>query len=252
LRIWIQKGGRALAAALAVAVLGASSPPAGADEVTDPAGVPAPAPAEEPAPAAASSPDTEPTLADLGVDDAVDQPPTLSQWALDTAVISTVTWGLTLGLNANIRNGVVNSSSEQWGDNLNHWPEWNDDSDAVTNYVAHPLVGAGWFLAYRSRGHGLVASSLGLMFQSFFLEYVIESPHNIPSAHDLVFTPLLGIPIGYGLDTASLYFLKKQDTNWRYLGYVFNPFHLLPSAKEHRWAVSLDPERKSFAISGRF
>ena len=55
MRIWIQKGGRALAAALAVAVLGASSPPAGADEVTDPAGVPAPAPAEEPAPAAPQS-----------------------------------------------------------------------------------------------------------------------------------------------------------------------------------------------------
>jgi hypothetical protein len=228
-------------------VLLAPIQPARADDVPGAGDIPvapAPAPVE---------PDTaEPTLTDLGVDDAGVEPPGLKGWALDTAVISTVTWGATLGINSNIRNGVMNSSSEQWGDNLNKWPEWNDDSDTLTNYVAHPMLGAGWFLAYRSRGHGFVASSLGLMFQSLFLEYVIESPHNVPSAHDLVFTPLIGIPVGYGLDTLSVYLLKKEDTPLRYLGYLANPFHLLPSAKKHRWNVALDPARKSFAISGRF
>jgi len=251
LQIGIRRGGRALGALLGIVILAGGAVPARADDAGDSGATPVPAPTEEPAPDSGAGADSDPTLADLGVSDPRDEKPGFGQWALDTAVISTVTWGATLGLNANIRNGVMNSSSEQWGDNLNHWPEWNDDSDTVTNYVAHPLLGASWFMAYRSRGHGFVASSLGLMFQSFFLEYVIESPHNIPSAHDLVFTPLLGIPIGYGLDTASVYFLKKV-TNWRYLGYVFNPFHLLPSAKEHRWAVSIDPEKRSFAISGRF
>ena len=83
-------------------------------------------------------------------------------------------------------------------------------------------------------------------------EYAIEGPHNVPSAHDMVITPLMGIPIGYGLDVLSVYLLKKEDTPLRYLGYVFNPFHLLPTAKKYRWDVAVDPANKSFAISGRF
>jgi hypothetical protein len=221
--------------------------PALAQEATSAQQIPDPAAPETP-----EAKTADPTLVDLGVDDAGIEAPGLGSWALDTAVISTVTWGATLGLNKNIRDGVTGSSSEQWGDNLNHWPQWKDDSDAVTNYVAHPLLGASWFMAYRSRGHGFVASSLGLIFQSFFLEYVIESPHNIPSAHDLVITPLIGIPIGYGLDTLSVYLLSMKDSRWRYLGYVANPFHLLPSAKKYRWDVAVDPAKKSFAISGRF
>ena len=196
--------------------------------------------------------DAEPALAEFGVPDSLTELPGLKEWAIDTAVISAVTWGATLAFNTNIRNGVKNSSGEQWLDNISQAPEWNDGSDTLTNYLAHPLLGATWFLAYRSRGHGLVASSLGLIFQSLWLEYAIEGPHNVPSAHDMVFTPLLGIPIGYGLDTLSVYLLKKEERPLRYLGYVFNPFHLLPTAKKYRWDVSIDPANKSFAISGTF
>ena len=167
-------------------------------------------------------------------------------------MITSVTWGATLAFNKNIRDGVTSSSGKQWLENISQAPEWNDGSDTVTNYVAHPLLGASWFLAYRSRGHGVVASSLGLIFQSLMLEYAIEGPYNVPSAHDLVFTPLMGIPIGWGLDTLSVYLLKKEERPLRYLGYVFNPFHLLPSAKKYRWAVEIDPRNRSFAVSGRF
>jgi hypothetical protein len=193
-----------------------------------------------------------PTLGDLGVTKPGIEPPGLGWWAIDTAVISAVTWGSTLAFNENIRDGVTSSSGKQWLDNISQAPEWNDGSDAVTNYVSHPLLGATWFLIYRSRGHGFIASSLGLIFQSFWLEYAIEGPHNVPSAHDMVITPLIGIPVGYGLDTLSLYLLKQEDRPLHYLGYVFNPFHLLPTAKKNRWNVAVDPVRKSFAVSGRF
>ena len=193
-----------------------------------------------------------PTLADDGGNHSAPEPPGLKWWAIDTAVTSAVTWGATLAFNKNIRDGVTSSSGSQWIDNVSQAPQWNDGSDTVANFVAHPLLGASWFLVYRSRGHGFVTSSLGVIFQSFFLEYIIEGPHNVPSAHDLVFTPLLGIPIGYGLDTLSVYLLQKEERPLRYLGYVANPFHLLPSAKKHRWAVAIDPVNKSFAISGRF
>jgi hypothetical protein len=176
-------------------------------------------------------------------------PPGLGWWAIDTAVITSVTWGLTLALNENIREGVVNSSGAQWLENISQAPEWHDGSDTVTNYVAHPLLGATWFLAYRSRGHNLLVSSLSVVLQAVILEYGIEGPHNVPSAHDLVFTPLIGIPIGFGLDTLSIYLLKKQDRRLRGLGYLFNPFHLLPSSKK-RLNFALDPVNKRIAFSG--
>jgi hypothetical protein len=194
----------------------------------------------------------EPAPLDLGISDPLHEEPGLKWWAIDTAVITAVSWGATLAFNQNIREGVVNSSGKQWLENISQAPEWNDGSDAVANYVSHPLLGATWFLAYRSRGHGVIASSLGLIFQSLMLEYAIEGPHNVPSAHDLVITPLMGIPIGWGLDTLSVYLLKKEDKPLHYLGYLFNPFHLLPSAKKYRWAVSIDPMGRNFAISGRF
>lgn len=206
-------------------------------------------PAEPPA-AEALAP--EPSLEALGVTDAVIERPGLKWWAIDTSVITVVTWSATMAFNKNIREGVFDSSAEQWWDNISQAPEWNDGSDAVTNYVSHPMLGALWFLAYRSRDHGLIPSALGVIFQSLFLEYVTEGPYNVPSGHDMLFTPLIGIPVGFGLDTLSLYLLKKEDRPLRYLGYLFNPFHLLPSAKKHRWDVSIDPLNKSFAISGRF
>jgi hypothetical protein len=68
----------------------------------------------------------------------------------------------------------------------------------------------------------------------------------------MVFTPLIGIPLGYGLDSLSVYLLKKDDRPLRYLGYVFNPFRLLPTAKNDQWKLAIDPANKSVAVSGRF
>jgi len=225
----------------------ATARPSLADDVPGIDGIPVESLPESPEAAESGA-----TLVDLGVTDSPIDRPGLKWWVIDTAVVSSITWGATLAFNENIREGVMNSSGKQWLENISQAPEWNDGSDAVTNYVSHPLLGATWFLTYRSRGHGFIASSLGLIFQSFWLEYAIEGPHNVPSAHDLLMTPLIGIPLGYGLDSLSLYLLKKDDKPLRYLGYVFNPFRLLPTAKNHAFQVSLDPAKKSFSVSGRF
>jgi hypothetical protein len=242
-----------MCALLEASMLFATAQPVHADEVSGADAIPVePAPESLEPPGTLEDADGGPTLAELGVTDSVIDRPGPMWWTIDTAVISAVTWGATLAFNKNIRDGVTNSSGKQWLDNISQAPQWNDGSDAVTNYVSHPLLGATWFLTYRSRGHGLVASSLGLIFQSFWLEYAIEGPYNVPSAHDMVFTPLIGIPLGYGLDSLSVYLLKKDDKPLRYLGYLFNPFRLLPTAKNPDWNIAIDPANKSFAVSGRF
>ena len=236
-----------MCAALGAATLMLTVWPALADDLPGAGEIPV-----EPAPEALEDADGGPTLEDLGVTDSLIDRPGLKWWAIDTAVVSAATWGATLAFNKNIRDDVMDSSGKQWLENISQAPEWNDGSDAVTNYVSHPMLGATWFLIYRSRGHGFIASSLGLIFQSFWLEYAIEGPAKVPSAHDLLFTPLLGVPIGYGFDSLSVYLLKKDDKPLRYLGYLFNPFRLLPTAKNQDWQVSIDPMNKSFAVSGRF
>jgi len=201
----------------------------------------------------ASEPSPEPSAdSPLQAMDATPDVPGFKWWLIDTSVITLVTWGAVLAFNSDIRNGVLDSSSEQWRENISQAPEWNDGSDAVTNYVSHPMFGALEFLAYRSRGHGFVASSVGVVFQTFFLEYVVEGPKNVPSARDLLLTPLIGIPIGYGLDELSLYLLRKEDKPLRYLGYLANPFNLLPTSKKYRWQFSADPVNKRVAMSFRF
>ena len=176
----------------------------------------------------------------------------VTTFLLDSLVIHAAMWPLSMAFSKNVRDGIIHSSGSDWVDNVSKAPNWNDDSDAVTNWVSHPLLGATNFLIYRSRGHGLVASSLGVVLQSFLLEYTIEATYNRPSLHDLVITPVIGIPIGYGLDSLSVYLLKKEEKPLRYLGYVFNPFNLLPTAKDSRWQVTVDPISKNVAFSMRY
>jgi len=171
---------------------------------------------------------------------------------LDSLVIHAAMWPLSLAFSSNLRDGILHSSWSEWKDNVSKSPNWNDDSDALTNWVSHPLLGATNFLIYRSRGHGLVASSLGVVLQSFLLEYAIEATFNRPSLHDLVITPLIGIPVGYGLDSLSVYLLKKEQKPLRYLGYLCNPFNILPTAKESRWQVTVDPINKGVAFAVRY
>lgn len=176
----------------------------------------------------------------------------LKMFLLDSLVIHAAMWPATLAFSSNVRDGILHSSWSEWKHNVSKAPNWNDDSDAVTNWVSHPLLGATNFLIYRSRGHGLLASSAGVVLQSFLLEYTIEATFNRPSLHDLVITPLLGIPIGYGLDTLSVYLLKKDEKPLRYLGYLCNPFNILPTAKESRWQVTVDPINKGLAFAVRY
>jgi hypothetical protein len=178
--------------------------------------------------------------------------PGVGMFLLDSLVIHAVMWPASIAFSKNIRDGVKGTNWDQYKDNVTKSPNWNDGSDTITNWVSHPMLGATNFLYYRSRGHGFVASSIGVVLQSFLLEYTIEATYNRPSLHDLLMTPALGIPIGYGLDQMSLYLLKKEQKPLRYLGYLFNPFHLLPTAKKDRWQVSVDPLSRSFSFAVRY
>jgi hypothetical protein len=49
-----------------------------------------------------------------------------------------------------------------------------------------------------------------------------------------------------------VYLLKKEQKPLRYLGYLANPFNLLPTSKKHRWQFSVDPVGQRVAFSMRF
>jgi hypothetical protein len=170
---------------------------------------------------------------------------------LDSLVIYVGSWPFILALDQNTREGIFNSSTSRWIDNMSQPPVWNDGSSWLTNNVAHPFLGATYFLYYRCRDHGFLASSLGVVLQTILFEYTIEGIHVRPSLQDLVKTPGMGIPLGYAMDELSLYFLKKQEEPLRYLGYFFNPFNLLPWAKD-RWHAAIDPLNNNLAFSIKF
>lgn len=175
----------------------------------------------------------------------------LQEFLLDSLVIYLGSWPFVLAFDSNTRSGIFHSSFSQWVDNMSKVPIWNDGSSWVTNNVGHPFLGATYFLYYRSQGHNLLASSVGVVLETVLFEYTIEGIHVRPSLQDLVKTPGMGIPLGFAMDELSVYFLKKKEEPLRYLGYVFNPFNLLPWSKD-RWHAIIDPLNKNLAFSIKF
>lgn len=72
-----------------------------------------------------------------------------------------------------------------------------DKDEWWINYIGHPLSGAAYYTMVRHRGFSAMESATFSFIMSTFLwEYGIEAFAEIPSAQDLILTPLIGSLLG--------------------------------------------------------
>ena len=92
---------------------------------------------------------------------------------------------------------------DRWWNHVKAGPVFDKDN-AVFNYVLHPYGGAVYYMSARSNGFNALGSLLYCSFVSSGLwEYGIEAFMEIPSAQDLIITPLVGSVIGEGFYLAK-------------------------------------------------
>jgi hypothetical protein len=106
-----------------------------------------------------------------------------------------------------------------------------DKDDIDYNVIKHTWTGSTYYLFYRSRGYTQLQSFLWSVASSFAFEFTVETVTEAPSFQDLYQTPVYGTIVGIGADHLSCYFHSLGTWPGRALGYLFNPFTLLPFSK---------------------
>lgn len=94
---------------------------------------------------------------------------------------------------------------KRWWRNVRNGPHWDGDNP-VFNYVLHPYAGAAYYMGARSLGFNCWGSFVySFCISTFFWEYGFESFNEIPSAQDLIITPVVGSIVGEGF-----YLIKRK------------------------------------------
>ncbi|RYZ68052.1 MAG: DUF3943 domain-containing protein [Proteobacteria bacterium] len=105
------------------------------------------------------------------------------------------------------------------------------DQDGINfNLINHSYAGNIYYNFYRSRGYEKKNAVFWSIVSGAAFEFTIESITERPSIQDLYQTPILGSLLGMGFEATSLYFHSLDVWPARVLGYIFNPFTLLPSS----------------------
>ena len=95
------------------------------------------------------------------------------------------------------------------------------------------------YLFYRSRGYTKINSFALTTIGSTIFEYLIETVTEPPSVQDLWQTPVLGSLLGMGTESLSLYLLNQDFIVTDVLGYILNPFTILPFSHYNTRAVPI-------------
>ena len=171
-----------------------------------------------------------------------------NEFLRDTLIAYSFQWAGRWFYVRNKNSRIFDTSFSKWWDNISQWPEWDDGDNFFTNLVTHPIIGSMNYLYYRQMGHSFWVSALGSVVQSTLFEYTIEGLVETPSGSDLVFTPLLGVPLGYGLEKTSDWL---EDTNFvpaKILAYIVNP---MKNFIDDRQVGVINPFSKQFmSVSG--
>ena len=101
-------------------------------------------------------------------------------------------------------------SFETWWENVKTPPVWDSDHWA-TNYLAHPYWGATYYIRARERGFGKLASFGYSAVLSTLYEYGAEAFFEIPSAQDLIITPIVGSLLGAFVFEPIRNWVKAKD-----------------------------------------
>jgi len=129
-----------------------------------------------------------------------------------------------------------NGSFHNWYTNM---PSPHFDKDSYDfNLIMHSGTGALYYGYYRAYGNSL-GRSLALSTASVLLfEFTVESVTERPSFQDIYQTPILGALVGMSVEQLSLRCLSSSWKGVRGLGYLLNPYTMVPGSA---WQVKLVP-----------
>lgn len=127
---------------------------------------------------------------------------------------------------------------------LQNWLEYplqpHFDNDSFDyNIFKHALTGNYYYLWYRSRGYDIRTSFMWSFISSLAFEFTIETITERPSYQDIYQTPVFGAVLGIGFENLSRYFHSWDTWYGHGLGYILNPFTLVPTVSEQ--TVSMTP-----------
>gem|GEM_PF-495759 len=166
----------------------------------------------------------------------------------DTSIAYTFQWAARFFYVRNKNSRIFNTSLSDWWNHISQFPQTDDGDTFFTNLITHPIVGAVDYLFYRSMGYSFWASALGTVVQSTLFEYTIEGLVETPSGSDLIFTPLLGVPIGYVLEKSSEWLVDTDFVPAKILAHIINPMR---NFVDRRQLGIYDPISKQFmSVSG--
>ena len=106
-------------------------------------------------------------------------------------------------------------------------PHYDRDSFEY-NLYRHTLAGQYYYLFYRSRNYSEQNAFIWSAISSFAFEFTIETVTERPSYQDLYQTPVFGTVLGVGVEKLSNYLHDTETWPGHLLGYLLNPFTLIP------------------------
>lgn len=148
----------------------------------------------------------------------------IGEKAMTIGIVYAVQWSyyLTFQWNTIKQHG----SFENWYSNM-YQPHFDHDSYDY-NLIYHTITGTYYYLFFRSRGHTKAGALMWSTISHLFFEFTIETITEPPSFQDMYQTPILGAVVGIGLEYMSNQLLNTEYTAAHIMGYLLNPFALLP------------------------
>jgi Domain of unknown function (DUF3943) len=184
----------------------------------------------------------------FAVDAPEDAAPTGPDWgglARDTALLigyQAVAIGVIFLLPEDVSNWNGKSHGvDQWKHNVSH-PTFDEDSWWL-NYLAHPYVGATYYIRARERGFGPWSSFAYSAFASAAYEFGVEAFFEKPSIQDLIVTPIGGALLGaFVFEPFRAWIRAKPEPEWYdHVGlFLTDPIGGLNSVVERMFSIKSD------------
>jgi hypothetical protein len=115
------------------------------------------------------------------------------------------------------------------------------------NLVLHTMTGSLYYGYYRAFGSSRPRSLALSTLSALLFEFTVETGTERPSFQDIYQTPVLGAVVGMGFEDLSLLCLESRFAPVRGMGYLFNPFALVPGSA---WQVKLQPQIAQETVGG--
>ncbi len=108
-----------------------------------------------------------------------------------------------------------------------------DRDDFNYNIAKHSLSGMLYYQFYRYRGYSTIEAFTWTTLSSLAFEFLIETYTEPPSIQDSYQTPVYGTIVGFVLERTSENLRQHDFFFARCIGYLLNPFSLLPKHDIH-------------------